>query len=217
MPLEPSKVGHHFANPTNHFWRCLSGAQLTDRRLSPDEDFTLPEKYNIGLTNLVDRPSKQETELAASEFAAGVPALLQKIARFRPRIVCFVGKGIWEAFERALPKGARAGTSPPPSSALAPSAGSSTDKATLVRSPVGRRRAAKLQFKFDVQPYKVMHPEGAVTLFFVTPSTSGRVTSHQLPQKTVLFALLKQRVEDLKQGRIDTSSMAAIPLPTVDR
>lgn len=33
--------------------------------------------------------------LSRGEMAAAVPAVLAKVARFRPRVVCFVGKGIW--------------------------------------------------------------------------------------------------------------------------
>jgi thymine-DNA glycosylase len=35
-----------------------------------------------------------------------VPSLLAKIARCRPRIVCFVGIGIWRIVERVLAKSA---------------------------------------------------------------------------------------------------------------
>ncbi len=35
-------------------------------------------------------------------MASSVPALLTKITRFRPRVVCFIGKGIWLHVERAL-------------------------------------------------------------------------------------------------------------------
>ncbi len=35
-------------------------------------------------------------------MASSVPALLAKIACFRPRVLCFIGKGIWLHVERAL-------------------------------------------------------------------------------------------------------------------
>jgi hypothetical protein len=35
-------------------------------------------------------------------MAGGVPALLAKVARLRPRVVCFNGKGIWLHVERSL-------------------------------------------------------------------------------------------------------------------
>ncbi|KAH9047471.1 hypothetical protein EDB83DRAFT_2403295 [Lactarius deliciosus] len=95
-------TGHHYANPTNHFWHCLHLSGFTQRLLHPSEDFTLPERYNLGLVNLVDRPSTSQAELSAQEMASSVPALLTKIARFRPRVVCFIGKGIWQHVERAL-------------------------------------------------------------------------------------------------------------------
>lgn len=199
-------VGHHFAHRSNHFWRCLAGSGLTDRLLLPSEDFTLPERYNLGLANLVDRPSKEEAELAPSEFAAGVPILLQKIARFRPRIVCFVGKGIWTAFERALPLEMSQGDISPSSRATPLQGGSRKG-----------RRAQKEAFKYDLQPYKVVHPVGGTvreTLFFVSPSSSGLVTSHQLPQKTALFTILKQRVDEAKRGAIDTDSMSNLSTPS---
>ena len=52
--------------------------------------------------NLVDRPSTSQADLSAQEMASSVPALLTKIARFRPRVACFIGKGIWQHVERAL-------------------------------------------------------------------------------------------------------------------
>ncbi|OCH86011.1 DNA glycosylase [Obba rivulosa] len=181
-----AEVGHHFANPTNHFWRCLFGSGLTDHLLPPTEDYSLPEKYNLGLTNLVERPSAQEAELANSEFAGGVPVLLQKIARYRPRVVCFIGKGIWAEFQP-----------------------------TTMRRKVTKTRAP--DFAYGIQPYKIVHrvKETSVkeTLFFVMPSTSGRVVSHQLPQKTALMKTLGERVEDLKQGTFNTASMTVIAVP----
>ena len=33
---------------------------------------------------------------------AAIPTLFQKISRFKPRFVCFVGMGIWEVVQTAL-------------------------------------------------------------------------------------------------------------------
>jgi hypothetical protein len=52
--------------------------------------------------NLVDRPSTSQADLSAQEMASSVPVLLSKITRFRPRVACFIGKGIWLHVERAL-------------------------------------------------------------------------------------------------------------------
>jgi len=54
-----AETGHHFANPTNHFWRALHQGGFTTQFVPASEDHTLPEAYNLGLTNLVERPSAE--------------------------------------------------------------------------------------------------------------------------------------------------------------
>ncbi|KAF4503056.1 g u mismatch-specific dna glycosylase [Fusarium agapanthi] len=51
----------------------------------------------MGNTNLAGRPSKTTSELSKQEMAEGTPVLEDKIRRYKPEAVCFVGKGIWEA------------------------------------------------------------------------------------------------------------------------
>ncbi|GMK55630.1 hypothetical protein CspeluHIS016_0206860 [Cutaneotrichosporon spelunceum] len=97
--LRSSKSGHHFAHPTNKFWRALYLSGLTPRLLSPEEDLTLPEAYRYGLTNLVSRVTAEQNELSPAEMRLAVLPLVEKFARFRPRVVCFVGKKIWDIFE----------------------------------------------------------------------------------------------------------------------
>ncbi|TBU28265.1 uracil-DNA glycosylase-like protein [Dichomitus squalens] len=233
-------IGHHFAHPTNHFWKCLYGSQLTDRLLNPREDGTLPKSYSLGLTNLVERPSAQAAELANTEFTAGVPALFQKIIQRRPRIVCFVGKGIWDSFIRATAppvgpavnsedadidtKFTMAVTTSVTSSSSAPdpkppatatSTVKTRSKATVKRT-VSRKAKAE-PFVYDLQPYKVIHtaPDATVheTLFSVVVSTSGLVAGYQLPEKIKQFSALKKRVDELRSGTLDTSSMTVLPIP----
>lgn len=92
----------------------------------------------------------KEAELAPSEFSAGVPALLYKLARFRPRIVCFVGKGIWEAFARAVHSQADA---PIPSKKVIE--GSSVSK---------REKRGSEPFEYGIQPLKAVHSVNGVFL-----------------------------------------------------
>ncbi|KAI8971295.1 uracil-DNA glycosylase-like protein [Trametes punicea] len=232
-------VGHHFAHPTNHFWRCLHGAHLTDRLLSATEDYTLPDTYRLGLTNLVDRPSAQAAELAESEFTAGVPALLQKIVRKRPRIVCFVGKAIWDSFikaaapspifgEEAVTTDTQATEASLTTTTEAAASGelvavTKTRKATMTKERPSRRKAKPIPktFAFDLQPYKIVHTDPSATvretLFFVVVSTSGLVAGYQLPEKIEQFALLKQRLNELEKGNVDTSTMSIIPISDILR
>lgn len=93
-------AGHAYAHPSNHFWRLLHSSGITDRRLPPEEDVTLPRLYQMGNTNLVDRASKNFGELSKKEMAAGTPILEEKVRAFKPESVCIVGKGIWESIWR---------------------------------------------------------------------------------------------------------------------
>ena len=45
-------------------------------------------------------PNFQQSELSLDDMRRGVPALLAKIAKYRPRIVCFLSKTIWEVFRQ---------------------------------------------------------------------------------------------------------------------
>ncbi|KAJ7741534.1 uracil-DNA glycosylase-like protein [Mycena maculata] len=97
-----AEMGHHFGNPSNHFWWCLHHSGFTDTQLPPQEDSNLPDRFSLGLTNLVDRPTSEQTELSKKEQLASVPFFLAKIARYRPRIVCFVGLSIAKVVESSL-------------------------------------------------------------------------------------------------------------------
>ncbi|KAL0089312.1 uracil-DNA glycosylase-like protein [Phycomyces blakesleeanus] len=93
-----STRGHHFAGPTNHFWPCLSESGLVDKVLSYKDDQTLPEIYQLGITSLTARPTRSASDLTKAEQKAGIPVLNQKIRKYRPKVVCFVGKGIYEIY-----------------------------------------------------------------------------------------------------------------------
>jgi TDG/mug DNA glycosylase family protein len=99
--LRSAQRGHHFARPGNRFWPALHGAGLTPRRLRPEEDGTLPA-YGLGVTNLVDRPTRAAAELTPQELRAGARALAETVARFAPRVVAVVGIGAYRVgFDRA--------------------------------------------------------------------------------------------------------------------
>lgn len=90
--------GHYFARKTNRFWPCLSHSMLSRGvrqalgvdRLEPAHDRVLPA-HGIGFTDVVKRPTAKASELGRAEFAAGAAALLAKLERYRPRMVCFHG------------------------------------------------------------------------------------------------------------------------------
>lgn len=98
--VQTATAGHAYAHPSNHFWKLLHSSGLTDRRLKPEEDRSLPALYCMGNTNIVDRPSKDAAELSKEEMAAGTANLDAKFLKHKPEAVCIVGKGIWESIWR---------------------------------------------------------------------------------------------------------------------
>jgi TDG/mug DNA glycosylase family protein len=93
------------------FWYLLNRAGLLEEDESElrkdsglkqmyDERFLL--RYRLGFTNLVDRPTRQVTELRRGEAKPGVERLLRDIRTCRPRIVCFIGKVTYNVFRGSL-------------------------------------------------------------------------------------------------------------------
>lgn len=95
--IRSGETGHHYANPTNRFWSILFEAGITPRKYAPTEDFKLPElKY--GLTNIVSRPTVGAADITKEEYHKGRIELKDKILFFQPKIVCFVGKGVYQEY-----------------------------------------------------------------------------------------------------------------------
>lgn len=78
----------------------MHSSGCTPRLCSPTEDGDMPRLYNLGLTNIVSRPTKDGSELSKQEMDESVAELEAKIARFRPETVGIVGKSIWESIWR---------------------------------------------------------------------------------------------------------------------
>lgn len=95
--LASAAHGHHYAGPTNHFWPLLYEARFVPQPLTFENDARVLE-FGIGLTNLVDRPSRGIDDLSKAEMASGAARLREKLLRHRPRVIAFNGKAIAEAF-----------------------------------------------------------------------------------------------------------------------
>jgi TDG/mug DNA glycosylase family protein len=104
--IRSSETGYHYANPTNRFWKILFEAGLTPRKYAPYENAELLE-LGYGLTNIVARPTKEAAEISREEYAEGAVLLEQTIRKYRPKVVCFVGKGVYREFskKRSIPWG----------------------------------------------------------------------------------------------------------------
>jgi double-stranded uracil-DNA glycosylase len=109
--IRSSETGHHFANPNNRFWKILHESGLTPRKLQTSEDNTLVD-LGYGLTNIVARPTKTALEITKEEYISGKAELRKKIEKYKPKYVCFVGKGVYQEYsgKKDVPWGVQDGS-----------------------------------------------------------------------------------------------------------
>ena len=99
--VRSAQTGHHFAGPSNRFWKLLYDSRLVSEPIGYEDDRRLPE-WGLGITNLVARPSPGIDDLRPQEYLDGWGVLNGKIERFRPSIVAFVGVTLYRALWRVL-------------------------------------------------------------------------------------------------------------------
>ncbi|KAM6436575.1 G/T mismatch-specific thymine DNA glycosylase isoform 3-T6 [Liasis olivaceus] len=94
--------GHHYPGPGNHFWKCLFMSGLSKEQLNHMDDHTLPHKYGIGFTNMVERTTPGSKDLSSKEFREGGRILVQKLQKYQPKIAVFNGKCIYDIFSKEV-------------------------------------------------------------------------------------------------------------------
>ena len=102
-PSLPSvRAGFCFANPRNRFWPALNASRLVDAPLVPGPEAVavLIERYGIGFTDIVKRPSAGSGTLRPHEFREGATRLEALVRRLGPQVVWFQGAMAWRAFAR---------------------------------------------------------------------------------------------------------------------
>ena len=83
-------TGHHFAGFSNRFWKLLFEARLVPELLRAEDDRRLVE-FRYGITNLVPRPTPGIDTLRPAEYVDGLESLKEKVRRWKPPVVAFVG------------------------------------------------------------------------------------------------------------------------------
>jgi len=99
--VRSAETGHHFAGPSNRFWKLLYESRLVTEPLTFVDDVRLPE-WGLGITNLVARPSPGIDDLRPSEYLEGWHVLEKKIDALRPAIVVFVGVTVYRTLAKVL-------------------------------------------------------------------------------------------------------------------
>ncbi|MGE7965906.1 G/U mismatch-specific DNA glycosylase [Pseudomonas sp. NPDC089918] len=92
--LLAAEQGHHFAGRSNRFWRTLHLAGFTAEEIRPENDRSILQ-YKCGLTAVVARPTARADQVSAQEFVAAAADFEQKIARYNPRHMAFLGKAAY--------------------------------------------------------------------------------------------------------------------------
>jgi TDG/mug DNA glycosylase family protein len=112
----------------------------------------------------------------------GVKPLLQKLCTYKPKFVCIIGKTIWNAISAVIENDLELKLPPVPTD-IKLEEGLTEGQSTPKKK---RRKSTKKVFAFGLQPYKLVHGEGAgYTLFWAVPSTSGKVASYQVSQSAL--------------------------------
>ena len=88
--VRSSQVGHHFAGPSNRFWKLLYESRLVPEPIGFKDDERLHE-WGFGITNLIPRPTPGIDTLRPDEYVAGAKTLRRKTRRLKPEVVAFVG------------------------------------------------------------------------------------------------------------------------------
>ncbi len=99
--VRSAQTGHHFAGPSNRFWKLLYESRLVPEPITFEDDVRLPE-WGLGVTNVIARPSPGIDALRPAEYLEGWRVLEQKIDRFRPPIVAFVGVTLYRMLWKTL-------------------------------------------------------------------------------------------------------------------
>jgi TDG/mug DNA glycosylase family protein len=86
-----ASTGRHFAGHGNRFWRVMHLAGFTPAQFRPEDDRTLLQ-YGYGLTTVVTRATARADELSLIELKAAALDFEQKIERYAPNTIAFLGK-----------------------------------------------------------------------------------------------------------------------------
>ena len=94
--LRSVAVQGHFAPRGNRFYPALLRAGITDHLVdasaglsASDRDYLLGR--GVGITSLVARATASAGELGPAELAEGAQALVDRVRRYRPRVVAILG------------------------------------------------------------------------------------------------------------------------------
>ena len=192
-------------------------------QLAYRDDVRCPLDFKLGFTNIVDRPTPGSDGLQSADFDRGRIQLREKLVRWRPRVACFVGYGVYQAYIKA--SGGQAGGDHGQegfADTLIPVPPTSTTTSTTPSKPP--RKGS--QPPGLVQDRMLVHGsssgggggegdgggDGDVTRYFVMASTSARPTISK-EEKLWQFQELCRVVHTLRQpSESDPPTRSRVPV-----
>ncbi|KAF5352216.1 hypothetical protein D9758_009217 [Tetrapyrgos nigripes] len=189
--INPGKTsggnGYHYSGPNNRFWPALSLSNFSSgQQLSYTDGPNLPRLLDLGLTDLVSRPTASGKQLSLQEQRDVVKPFLRKVSEYRPRIVCFMGLGSPAGIVRSVVR---------------------TDLARSEKMVVGNMNM-KLVHDWVTDPNTVHE-----TIFWALPSPSGANGAYQKNDMVGFLNEVHSYLNDLKQSTINTNDMFTIEIP----
>ena len=101
--VRSSQIGHHFAGPSNRFWKLLYESRLVPEPIGYEDDDRLPE-WGFGITNLDSAADAGHRHAAAATNTS--PArrrCAEKSAAVKPEVVAFVGVTLFRSVSAGGP------------------------------------------------------------------------------------------------------------------
>eukprot|EP00055_Hartaetosiga_balthica_P015382 m.90547 g.90547 ORF g.90547 m.90547 type:complete len:343 (-) comp8850_c1_seq31:2137-3165(-) len=94
-----SAKGRHYGGPGNHFWPCLNASGILPQgtQFSCENDISCVN-HGIGFANMVARTTRGMADLSRTEIEGGTSNIKRIAAIYKPKIICFNGKGIYQIF-----------------------------------------------------------------------------------------------------------------------
>jgi len=92
-------TGRYYSSSGNHFWQALYLSDMIPSPMSSHDDHKLLD-LGMGFTDIVARVTKSSADLNKEEIEEGCKLLIQKLAKYKPKVACFNGKAIYEVYSK---------------------------------------------------------------------------------------------------------------------
>merc|ERR1712093_115167 len=199
----------------------------------------MPERYRLGLTDLVARCTARADQVSSLEFQAGSAGLLAKIVRYKPIMVCFVGMDVFRNFRKHFPKHLTGTTatiqakgevlgspqmaqSPPVKMRVRDESTQDTSSPLAGSGSKGKGKQSTSDVQLGLQSFCLgvstnsdaeqagLPGEKHLVRLFAIPSTSGLAAGYSDADRVEYLREAKETVQNIRAGAFDGSWQSVI-------